>query len=123
MTFRFFEAISTLIEPLLCAPDGVHHAAESAVLREFGQPLSRHQEAIANGPLQPPVDFFRMSFDLLPRANYEFGGCRGRGRTQIGDKVDNREIGLVPDGGDHRNFRFRDSPRQSFVIEGCQILG
>ena len=48
-----------------------------------------------------------------------FDGVR---RPQVGDKVGYCHIRLVPDGGNHRNFRLEDRPGHTLVVEGPQIL-
>ena len=48
-----------------------------------------------------------MIFDFLARADDEFGGGRGRGRAQIGDEIDDGEIGFMAHGGDDGNGLMR----------------
>ena len=40
--------------------------------------------------------------DLVLRLGNQFGGGRGRGSAQVGDKIGNGEIGLMSDGRNHR---------------------
>ena len=103
--------------------DAVHHAPKRSVLGEFGKFLSCHQQAVANCPFQAAVQFFRMSLNFLARSDDQFGCGGGSGRAQVGDKVNDREIGLVSNRRDHGNFRFGNGTGEAFMIEAGQILG
>ena len=50
--------------------------------------------------------------------------CRvGRcGRTQVGNKIGDRDVRLVADGGDDRNLGFRDRICHTFIVEGPEVL-
>ena len=106
-----------IVELLLALANEFHHAGEGAVLREFGQGLAPHQQAITHGATEALVQRGGVVFDLLARADHEFGGGRGRGSAEVRDEIDDGEIGLVPDGGDQRNFGGSDGARESFVVE------
>ena len=58
---------------------------------------------------------------LLDRHRQLGGGGRGR-RAQVGDEVGDREVGLVPDGGDHRHAAGDDGARHRLLVEGPEIL-
>ena len=46
----------------------------------------------------------------------------GVGARRSATKSQMREVGLVPNGGDHRNLRRRNRARQSFVVERKQVF-
>ena len=96
-----------VVEFLLALADEFHHAGEGAVLREFGQGLASHQQAVAHGAAEAIVQSGGVVFDFLARADDEFGGGGGRGSAQVGNEIDDGEIGFVADGGDHAEFRRR----------------
>ena len=73
--------------------------------------------------LQPSIQFFRLRFDLLPRPDHQFRSRRRSRRPQIGDKIHDGEIRLVPDGRDHGNLRIRDGSRQPLMVETGEVFG
>ena len=44
-----FHAVNQIVKPLLALADEFHGTGEGAVLREFGQGLAAHQQAVAHG--------------------------------------------------------------------------
>ena len=87
------------------------------MLRQFGQGLPSHEQAIAHRAVQALVQAGRLFFDLLPRTDHELG-CRGwRGRPEIGDEIGDGEIGFVTYGRNDRNLRRSNGARQRLVIE------
>jgi len=118
-----FQAVSEVVEFLLALVDDLHHAGEGAVLRELGEGLAVHQQAIAHGTSQAVVQGRGILFDLLTGSDDKFC-CRGRSRRpQVCDKINDGEIGFVADRGDHRNFGGCDGAGKSFVVEGSEIFG
>ena len=66
-----------------------------------------------------PID---VRSDVVPLGDHEFRGCGGRRRAEVGDKIGDGDVGLVPDG---RNRRYRtrgDRSRHGLLIEGPQIF-
>ena len=123
VAFGQFHAMGEVVEFLLALADDFHHAGEGAVLREFGQCLASHEEAVAHGAGEAIVQGGGVVFDFLARTDDEFGGGRGRGGAQVGDEVDDGEIGFVADGGDHGNCGSGDGSGEAFVVEGGEIFG
>ena len=116
MTSRFIQFLLALI-------DDIHHARERAVLRGFGQRLFGHQEPVAHGPRQAQAKRLRLFFDLLQRANYQLSRSGRSWRAQVGNEVNNGEVGLVADGRDDGNLRARDDPCQALMIKRSKVLG
>ena len=66
--------------------------------------------------------FLQKLRDLRFLRGNDFGGGGRRRRAKIRDKIRNRKIGFVTDGGNHRNQRIANRPRDSFVIKRPQIF-
>src|SRR5262252_8993564 len=62
------------VDLLLSRIDCIHHAGESAMLREFGKCLSSHEQAIAHGAFQAPMQAFGLFLNFLTGADHEFRG-------------------------------------------------
>ena len=73
--------------------------------------------------VQTLVERGGMIFDFLAGADDQLGGRRGRGGAEVGNKVDDGEVGFVADGGDHGDLGRGYGARQGFVIEGGQVFG
>jgi len=72
LPFRLLQPEALFIQLLLPPVDAVHHARKRSVLCALGQFLTRHQQAVAQRVLQPPVQILRLRFDLLPRPDHQF---------------------------------------------------
>ena len=59
---------------------------------------------------------------LVLGADDQFGRGGRRRRAQVGDKIADREVGLVADGGDDGNLGGGDGARQAFIVEGEEIF-
>ena len=75
-----------------------------------------------HGALQPVGQQIKGAQPHLARLGHQFGGCRGGGRAQVGAKVGNGEIGLVPHPADQRHRALHNGARQLLVVEGPQVL-
>ena len=64
----------------------------------------------------------RCSAILCWRFGDEFGGGRGRGGAQVGHEIGDGEIGLVADGGDHRQTRPGDGAGHALAVESGQVF-
>ena len=64
-----------------------------------------------------------MSFDLLARTDDQFGGRGRRGSAQIGNEINDREVGFVANGGDDGNIHLGDCASKTFMVERGQIFG
>ena len=51
-----------------------------------------------------------------------FGGGGGRGGAQVGDMVDQRPVGLVADGGDHRDRAVGDGAHHRLLVEAPEVF-
>mgnify|MGYP003615605880 CR=1 FL=1 len=56
------------------------------------------------------------------RLRHQLGRRRGRGRAQVGAKVGDGEIRLVPHPADQGHRALHDGARQLLVVEGPQVL-
>src|SRR4051812_47926627 len=95
---RRFEAVTKIVEPLLALVNSFHHARERAMLGGLGQRLLRHQQAVAHYAAKPQPQRIRSLLDFLTRTNHQFGCSRWRGSPQIGNEIENSEIGFMADG-------------------------
>jgi len=118
-----FEAVGEVVEPLLALMNEFHHADECAVLREFGEGLAAHQQAVTHGAAEAVIQSGGVIFDFLAGADDEFGRSRGRGSAEVGNEVDDREIGFVADGGDYGDLGGGDGAGQRFVVERGEVFG
>jgi hypothetical protein len=62
-------------------------------------------------------------FHFLARADDQFGGRGRRGSAEVGDEIDDGEVGFVADGGDDGDLGGRDGAGQGFVVERGQVFG
>jgi hypothetical protein len=122
VTRRSVEIFPQIVEPLRPLP---HHAARFAQRVARGQPsqmAATVAENLPRGPVQPGAQAGHFLAPLRPVAREEFrGGARSR-CAQIGDKIGDGEIGLVPHGGNGRNAAGGQRARDDFLVEGPQVL-
>ena len=86
------------------------------------EPLPRLQQLKARRALQAmhlPGNIFG---NLVLRLGDQLAGGRGRGRAQVGHKVGDGEIGLVPNGRDHRTARRSTGAGHALGVECGQVL-
>ncbi len=122
LPFRLLQAEALFIQLLLPPVDAVHHARKRAMLRPLCQFLTRHQQTVAQPALQSPIQILRLRFDLLSRPDHQFGRRRRCRRPQIGYKIHNREIRLVPNRRNHRNLRIGNRSCHALMIETGKIF-
>ena len=70
-------------------------------------------------PLMQPID---PAAEVVLRRDHHFGGCRRRRRAQVGDEIGDRDVGLVPDGGDDRHGARGNRSRHAFLVERPEIF-
>ena len=75
-----------------------------------------------NGAANAGVESLHALLDAVLGGGDEFGGSRGGGGAQVGDKVRDGEIGLVADCGDGGEFRCGDSAGEGFVVESGEVF-
>jgi hypothetical protein len=71
------------------------HAPFGAADGQAGEPLAGLQQLKAGGALQPMRLLGHALGNLVLRLGNQFGGGGWRGGAQVGDKIGNREVGLV----------------------------
>src|SRR5579864_324250 len=116
-------AVRQIVETLLTLADEFDHAGEGAVLREFSEGLASHEQPVAHRSREAFVQRGGMIFDFLTRADHELGGRGWSGGSQVGNEIDDGEIGFVPHCGDERNGGRSHGSRQIFIIEGREVFG
>ncbi len=79
--------------------------AESAVRLQIAHAMPPLGKQILDVVRELPLVLGDVPLEFLSRAQHNLGGGRRRRRAQIGDKIRNREIRLVADAGDYREFR------------------
>ena len=106
--------------------------------REIGEPRALSLESCSR-MLQPPsrvVDALHVALNAplhcalqpghpVPQVvrELERGRCgklrgpRGGWRANVGDEIADREVGLMSDAADHRNFRLEDRARDDLFVE------
>ena len=89
--------------------DDVHAAAQS-----LDAPAGGGAHPIAQA-IDPVAEIVFRRDDELRRS----GWCR---RTHVGDKVGNRDVGLVADRRNHRHRHSRDGARDDLLVEGPQVF-
>ena len=90
--------------------------AEAHKLRLLGRPLSAKQLAQAVAVLRQELATGEHAF------GDNFRRRAGRGRAHVRHKIGNGKINLMADGGNDGDGRFKDCPRDNFLIERPQIL-
>ena len=60
--------------------------------------------------------------ELVLFPDHQLGRGRRRGGPQVGDEIGDGEIGLVADGGDHRDAAAVDGLHHRRLVEGPQVL-
>jgi hypothetical protein len=97
-------SVGKVIEFLLALANNFHDAGKGAVLGEFGQGLTSHQQAVTHGAANALVESRGVVFDFLARADHQFGCGRGRRSAEVGDEIDDGEIGFMANSGNNRNL-------------------
>src|SRR5581483_5538340 len=83
---------------------------------------SIQHQPITDSVLQTSRQRTNLIFELLSCGDYHLRGRRGSGRAQIGDKIRNGEMCLMPNCGNHRNLRSEDRTRECLIVECSQIF-
>ena len=92
------QALGRVVEPLSQTMQKRGHARLGAAHRQSRQPLPRLQQLKARGALQAMRLRGQMLGNLVLRLGNQLGCGGGRGRAQVGGKVRDREVGLMPYG-------------------------
>ena len=135
---------SQLLQPAVARREaGAHHAGGG--VREVGGMTAAHRDtarkagerrpaadrvhapaqplhARPRGGAEPIVQPIDPAAEIVLRGDDHLGRRRRRRRPQVGDEVGNRDVGLVSDGGNHRNRRPRDRARDHFFVERPEVL-
>src|SRR5579884_1087508 len=96
-SFSSYKPVPEVVKALLTPSDCFLNACKGSVPGEFSQPLPPHKQLVTHRSSQAPAKPFFLLFDLLLRADDEFGSSRRCGRTQVGHKVQDSEVGFVAD--------------------------
>ncbi len=102
------EAHFQLIEALISAIYGVAQTAQYSVGRQAGIALTCMHEMESASALHAKRKRSDALFNSVLRGSDQFRSCRWSRSAQIGNKVRNREVGLVADGRDDRELGVRD---------------
>jgi hypothetical protein len=78
--------------------------------------LSAHRRAKALAQLVEALK------PVAPVRDHQLGSGRGSRRTNVSRKVSNREIYLMADSGNDRDWRARYGARHLLIVEGPQIF-
>ena len=81
-----------------------------------------HGHPVARGLREMPSEGFDARPQLVTRRNNQLGRCGRRGRPQVGDEISDGNVGLVPDGRNHRHRAGHYGARHSFLVERPKIL-
>ena len=133
-----------VLEVALGALHPVHERApgpgaqrQDVVLPAVQQPVGGGQHRPGAHRLQPALLLLQPAGEQVPGAGAQavdqpplladlghdpVRGVGGGGGADVGDVVDQRRVGLVADGGDHRRAGGGDRPDQPLVGEGQQVL-
>ena len=65
---------------------------------------------------------YHLRYQFVAHRHCHFGRRRRRRRTHIRCKIDQRRVGLVADRRNQRDFGFRRSPNDNFLIESPKVL-
>src|SRR5512147_257995 len=95
--------------------DEVPDAGKRALLGEFVEFITRVQELKACRARQSSAQDGHALGEFVLGANDELRRCGWRRRAEVGDKIADREIGLVTYGGDNRNIAGGNGAREAFV--------
>ena len=116
------EAETQLIEALATAVDRIAEPGQNGFRREASVALSRMHHMKATGSVHTRGEDRDSVFDAVLRNRYQLSSRRRSGSAQVGDKVRNREVGLMTDGRHNRKLRGSDSACERFVIESREIF-
>ena len=111
-----------VVHALLAARNGVLHAREDGVLRQSRERIVGAQQFVVDGLRHALVEGLQLLGEFVLGADDQLGRGGRRGRSQVGNKVADGEIGLVADGGDDRNLGRGNGARQTFIVEGEQVF-
>ena len=116
------EALDQVIEALIQAVEQGSDARFGAAHGKAREPLARLEQLKTRGALQPMRLRGQMLGDFVLGFGDQFGCGRRRGRAQVGDEVRDGEVGLMPDGGNHRKSARCNGARDALAVEGGQIF-
>ena len=90
--------------------------------RQLGERLSAHQQPVSHCPRQTLAQCLSLFLNFLSRTDHQFRRRRGSRRSQVGNKINDGEVGFMPDRRDDRNFRSRNGASETFMVECRQIF-
>src|SRR6478736_4850999 len=114
--------IAREIEGLLRIPPPLAQFAEQGFFRDYAQSGAGLDQKTAAAFFQSSLQFVRAPLEVAHVGYDQFRSCaRGR-RTQVGDKIRDREIDLVSDRGDDRQRGMKNCARDDLLVEFPEIL-
>ena len=121
MTARL-QTLPQIVQPLLSSCNSVEDPRQNVRDREPCVALSRLQQTIATGAKHGPFQRLHALRYAMLRGGDDLRR-RGRcGRAQIGRKIGNGEVRLMPDRGDDGQLGRNDRARDGFFIEAGEIF-
>ena len=102
--------------------DTARKAGERRPAADRVHPPAQPLHACPRGGAEPIVQPVDPAAEIVLRGDDHLGRGRRRRRPEVRDEVGNRDVGLVSDGGNHRNRRQRDRARDHFLVERPQVF-
>ena len=90
--------------------------------RQAGEMRALLAEAARPGAHQPRALGIDLGEQLQAHRHRHLGGGGRRRRAAVAGVVDQRRVGLVPDGGDQRDRRGRGGAHHDLLVEGHQVF-
>ena len=116
------EPPAEVVEPALPLAQRPGRVGQDAAAREIVQALAPAPHPLADPAVQPLAEAAEVRHQLGLLADDQLGGGRGRRGPEVGHEVGDRHVGLVADGGDHRDLRGGDRAGHRLLVEGPEVL-
>src|SRR5277367_834493 len=111
-----------LIEALLAQVEVVPHPSKRCWRGDAREALPRLHKRVTDTSVEALAELFKPFFYFVLCRRDQFSRSGWGGRAQIGDKIRNREISLVPDRGDDWQLGCRDRACQKFAVERREVF-
>jgi hypothetical protein len=95
---------------------------EHAVLGERRDARAHAGQADVQAAVRAAAQAVDARAQLVLGPDHDLRRRRRRGRAHVGHEVRDREVGLVPDGGDGRDLRLGQRARHQLLVEGPEVL-
>ena len=119
---RRLRAIVEVVDPLFPPVQRVAKPRQHCVRGEPGIARPRLHQAEADRARQPGRQSLDAVLDAMLRRRDQLRCRRRRRRPEVSDKVRNREVGLVPNGGDDRQIAGGNGSGEKLVVECGEIF-